>query len=50
MLVILLINHSMNEGSDVCSCLIDVSMAFDNVHWENVFQLELKTMCHLFSA
>ena len=27
-------NHYMNEGSDVYSCLIDASKAFDIVHWE----------------
>ena len=27
------INHYMNEGSDVYSCLIDASKAFDRVHW-----------------
>ena len=26
------INHYMNEGSDVYSCLIDASKAFDRVH------------------
>ena len=26
------INHYMNEGSDVYSCLIDTSKAFDRVH------------------
>ena len=26
------INHSINEGSDVYSCLIDASKAFDRVH------------------
>ena len=27
------INHYMNEGSDVYSCLIDARKAFDRVHW-----------------
>ena len=27
------INHYMHEGSDVYSCLIDASKAFDRVHW-----------------
>ena len=27
------VNHYMNEGSDVYSCLIDGSKAFDGVHW-----------------
>ena len=31
------INHYMNEGSDVYSCLIDASKAFDRVHWGNFF-------------
>ena len=31
------INHYMNEGSDVNSCLIDASKAFDRVHWGNCF-------------
>ena len=28
------VNHYMNEGSDIYSCLIDASKAFDRVHWE----------------
>ena len=31
------VNHYMNEGSDVYSCLIDASKAFDRVHWETFF-------------
>ena len=31
------INHYMNEGSDVYSCLIDASKTFDRVHWGNFF-------------
>ena len=27
------INHYMNEGIDVYSCLMDASKAFDRVHW-----------------
>ena len=33
------INHYMNEGSDVYSCLIDASKAFDRVHWGGTFFL-----------
>ena len=33
------INHYMNEGSDVYSCLIDASKAFDRVHWEKLFYM-----------
>ena len=33
------INHYMNEGSDVYSCLIDASKAFDRVHWGELFSL-----------
>ena len=32
------INHYMNEGNDVYSCLIDASKAFDRVHWGNFFR------------
>ena len=31
------INHYMNEGSDVYSCLIDASKAFDRVYWGKLF-------------
>ena len=31
------VNHYMNEGSDVYSCLIDESKAFDRVHWGKLF-------------
>ena len=31
------INQYMNEGSDVYSCLIDTSKAFDRVHWGKLF-------------
>ena len=27
------INHYVNEGSNVYSCLLDASKAFDRVHW-----------------
>ena len=27
------VNHYMNEGSDVYSCLIDAIIAFDRVQW-----------------
>ena len=30
-------NNHMNEGSDVYSCLIDASKAFDRVHWGKLF-------------
>ena len=31
------VNHYMNEGNDVYSCLIDASKAFDKVHWGKHF-------------
>ena len=31
------VNHYMNEASDVYSCLIDASKAFDRVHWGKLF-------------
>ena len=31
------VNHYMNEGSDVYSCLIDASKVFDRVHGGNLF-------------
>ena len=31
------VNHYMNEGSDVNSCLIDASKAFHMVHWKTLF-------------
>ena len=31
------VNHYMNEGSDIYSCLIDTSKAFDRVHWGKLF-------------
>ena len=33
------INHYMNESSDVYSCLIDASKAFDRVHWGKHFSI-----------
>ena len=33
------INHYMNEGSDVYSCLIYGSKAFDRVHWGKLFSI-----------
>ena len=29
--------HYRNEGSDLYSCLIDVSKAFDRVYWRKLF-------------
>ena len=33
------INHYVNEGSNVYSCLIDASKAFDRVHWGRLFKV-----------
>ena len=33
------INHYVNEGSNVYSCLIDASKAFDRVHWGRLFKI-----------
>ena len=33
------INHYVNEGSNVYSCLINASKAFDRVHWGRLFKI-----------
>ena len=33
------INYYVNEGSNVYSCLLDVSKAFDRVHWGRLFKI-----------
>ena len=33
------INHYVNEGSNVYSCLLDASKAFDKVHWGRLFKI-----------
>ena len=33
------INHFVNEGSNVYSCLLDASKAFDSVHWGILFKI-----------
>ena len=43
------INHYMNEGSDVYSCLIDASKAFDRVHWGEHFSILIeKKLSYIF--
>ena len=43
------INHYMNEGSDVYSCLIDASKAFDKVHWGKLFTILIeKKVSYIF--
>ena len=36
------VNHYMNEGSDVYSCLIDARKAFDRVHREKLFSTQIE--------
>ena len=33
------INHYVNEGSNVYSCILDASKAFDRVHWGGLFKI-----------
>ena len=37
-----IINHYVNEGSNVYSCLIDASKAFDRVHWGRLFKISIE--------
>ena len=36
------VNHYLNGGSNVYSCLLDASKAFDRVHYGTLFRLLLK--------
>ena len=36
------VNHYLNSGSNVYSCLLDASKAFDRVHYRTLFRLLLK--------
>ena len=43
------INHYVNEGSNVYSCLIDASKAFDRVHWRRLFKILILRETYLLS-
>ena len=36
------INHYVNEGNNVYSCLLEASKAFDRVHWGRLFKILLE--------
>ena len=44
------INHYVNKGSNVYSCLLDASKAFDKVHWGRLFKIliERKVFIYLY--
>ena len=45
------INHYINEGCDVYSCLKDASKAFDRVYWGVLFSILIeKKVSYIFFA
>ena len=42
------VNHYVYEGSNVYSCLLDASKAFDIVHWGRLFKILIERKVSFF--
>ena len=40
-----IVDHCLHHGSNVYSCLLDASKAFDRVHYDTLFRLSLEKRC-----